>query len=129
MGDQPPFLEHPQKTAGMRWHRGPPAEIGASVDFEGGPAARAYSVAIVVRRARTQTDEIASFGSAQSWTSALGAAQDFEFIAVATHLDTISLSRTNLLSEFPLKVQILGLGTNTGQTHTTYNELKIIFTS
>merc|ERR1712157_276367 len=57
-----------------------------------------------------------------SWSTALHATNNFEFVSVATRPDIVSLA-DQLLSDFPLKVQILGLGTvMDGSTPETSNE-------
>jgi len=42
------------------------------------------------------------------WLSALGASENFEVVSLASHFDLGLLNRSNLLTEFPLKVRILG---------------------
>lgn len=53
------------------------------------------------------------------WLTALDAVQDFEIVSIADRIDSGVLNRSNLLSEFPLKVRILGLG----QTQSTWRNL------
>ena len=42
------------------------------------------------------------------WLQALEAEEEFEIVSVVSHVDSLTLARTNLMSDFPLKVKMLG---------------------